>query len=100
MSELVKIQTDEIKIYNWAKDDNGKFTSCSENVAELQGADSPKQMLLANLTLIYYGGIELVIVRPRGSCCVKRMFYSKLPIANHCGGNDSNSCHEKSSIQS
>lgn len=39
------MHANRIKIYNWIKGNDGKLTSCSENVAELQGADSPKQMI-------------------------------------------------------
>lgn len=34
-----------INMYHWVKGLDGKFTSCSENVAELQGADSPQQII-------------------------------------------------------
>lgn len=39
------MQANKIKIYNWVKGKDGKITSCCENVAELQGADSPRQMI-------------------------------------------------------
>ena len=35
----------EPTLFNWAKYTHGKFISCSENVAELAGLDSPKQLI-------------------------------------------------------
>lgn len=42
---LTKSDIDKFSIYTWVKDTKFRFMSCSENLSELAGEDSPSGMI-------------------------------------------------------
>lgn len=42
---ITKSDIDKLSIYTWVKDTKFRFMSCSENLSELAGEDSPSNMI-------------------------------------------------------
>lgn len=44
-ARITKVDIDKLSIYTWVKDTKFRFVSCSENLSELAGEDSPSGMM-------------------------------------------------------